>query len=270
LLLSGKKALITGAAGSLGEAMSVRFAEEGCDVIVVDMNQHHVDALADRLKQQGYAARSFALDVTDEQAVSALFDEVDRLDVLVNNVGVTRYGFVQDMTLQEWNFTLNANLTSVFLCSKYAFPLLQQSASPAIINMSSINAFSMNPGLPVYAATKNAIIALTKQLAIEGAAHRIRANCISPGKTVSEAEQKEQEGNPDHDIDRDCYPFGRFGYPVEVANAAVFLASDLASFVNGNNLVVDGGMSLQAVSGVVRPDLRERWKPGVYRLLYEE
>lgn len=270
MLLAGRKALITGAAGRLGGAIAERFAEEGCIVKMADVHTQNVEDAADRLKQKGYQAEGINLNVTDEEAVKQVFAEIDGLDILVNNAGVTRSGSIQALTVQEWNEMMNVNLTSVFLCSKYALPLLKQSKAPAIVNMSSINAFRTTMGFPAYSAAKSGMIALTEQLALEGAADRIRANCISPGRTMSESEQRKRADSPDFDIERDCYPLGRLGYPVDVANAALFLASDLSAFVNGINLVVDGGMSLQAVSGLVRPDLRRRWKKGVYKLEMEE
>jgi NAD(P)-dependent dehydrogenase (short-subunit alcohol dehydrogenase family) len=270
LLLAGRKALITGAAGSLGGAIAERFAEEGCIVMLADVLVQKAEAAADRLKDKGYQAEAVHLNVTDEEAVKRVFAEIAELDVLVNNAGITRSGFIQELTVRDWNEMLNINLTSVFLCSKYALPLLKQSKSPAIVNMSSINAFYMSPGLPAYSAAKSGMIALTEQLALEGAADRIRANCISPGRTMSEENQNKRADSPGFDIELDSYPLGRLGYPVDVANAALFLASDLSAFVNGVNLVVDGGMSLQSVSGLIRPDLRRRWKQGVYRLEMEE
>ncbi len=266
MLLSGRKALITGAGGKLGGAIAERFAAEGCEVLLADVNVGNAEAAAERLRAQGAPAHAVPLDVTDEEAVRRTFAAIDRLDVLVNNAGVTRGGSVQDSTLQEWNGTIQVNLTSMFLCSKYALPLLKRSPAPAIVNMSSVNAIRTNPGLAAYSAAKSGILAFTEQLAIEGAAHRIRANCISPGRTMTEEEQAKRSGDPAFEIDRDCYPLGRLGVPADVANAALFLASDLSSFVNGVNLVVDGGMTLLATSGLVRPDLRQRWKTGVYKL----
>lgn len=270
MLLAGKKALITGAAGNLGRAISERFASEGCTVLLADRNGPAAEAAADHLVQQGYCAEAVVIDVTDEGAVKQAFAGIDALDILINNAGMTRGGFVENLSLQEWNDMLNVNLTSVFLCSKYAMPLLSQAETPAIVNMSSINAFRVNPGFPVYAAAKSGILALTEQLAIEGAKYRIRANCVSPGGIWSEEKQRSRENDAEFDIYRDCHPPGRLGFPADVANAVLFLASDLSAFVNGVNLTVDGGMTLLAVTGLVRPDLRKRWKKGVYKLELEE
>lgn len=270
MLLTGRKALITGAAGKLGGAIAERFAAEGCSVRLADVHAANAEAAAERLRKNGADAEAYPMDVTDEAAVRRVFGGMDGLDILVNNAGMTRGRSIEASTLEQWNEIVNVNLTSVFLCTKYAWPLLRQSKTPAIVNMSSINAHRMNPGLPAYSAAKSGIIAFTQQTALEGAAHRIRANCISPGLTVSEGRQKELATHPRYAIDLDCYPLGRLGCPEDVANAALFLASDLSSFINGIDLIVDGGMSLQAVSGLVRPDLRRRWKTGVYKLELEE
>ncbi len=270
LLLSGRKALVTGAGGRLGGAIAERFASEGCAVLLADVNVRNAEAAAERLRAQGRRAEAVPLDVTDEDAVRRTFAAIPELDILVNNAGVTRGRPVRESTLQEWNDTIQVNLTSMFLCTKYALPLLERSPAPAIVNMSSINAIRTNPGLAAYSAAKSGVVAFTEQLAIEGAAYRIRANCISPGRTMPEEEQAKRSGDPAFEIDRDCYPLGRLGVPSDVANAALFLASDLSAFVNGVNLVVDGGMSLLATSGLVRPDLRQRWKTGRYTLETEE
>ncbi|QNK59578.1 SDR family NAD(P)-dependent oxidoreductase [Paenibacillus sp. PAMC21692] len=270
MLLAGKKALITGAAGNLGGEISERLASEGCTVLLADRNGPAVEAEAERLVQRGYRAEAAVMDVTDETAVKQAFAGIEALDILINSAGMTRGGFVENLSLQQWNDMLNVNLTSVFLCSKYAMPLLSKSEAPAIVNMSSINAFRMNPGFPAYAAAKNGIIALTEQLAIEGAKYRIRANCVSPGGVLNEAKQRNRENDAEFDIHRDCYPPGRLAFPADIANAVLFLASDLSAFVNGINLVVDGGMTLLAATALVRPDLRKRWRKGVYKLESEE
>lgn len=270
LLLNGRKALITGAAGKLGGAIAERFAAEGCGVLLADVRADAAEEAAEKLRQSGADAAACPADVTDESSVRRLFGEIGALDILVNNAGMTRGSSIEACTLEQWNEIVQANLTSVFLCTKYAWPLLRRSAAPAIVNMASINAHRMNPGLPAYAAAKSGIVAFTQQTALEGAADRIRANCISPGLTVAAERQRQLAASPRYSVDVDCYPLGRLGYPEDVANAALFLASGLSSFVNGIDLIVDGGMSLQAVSGLVRTDLRRRWKTGSYKLELEE
>lgn len=270
MLLAGRTAMVTGAAGSIGEAVAGRLAAEGCSIVIADKDESGLAAVAKRLRDRFGHVESVVVDVADEAAVRRMFAATDRLDILANIAGVTRDGSVAATRLEEWNELMAINLTSVFLCCKYALPLLQCSKTPAIVNMASSNALLMNPGLPAYTASKSAVIALTRQLALEGAGAGIRANCISPGLTLDRAEQAQRQGEAAASIALDCYPLGRFGYPEDVANAVLFLTSDLSAFVNGINLVVDGGMSIQAASGLVRPDLRSRWKNGKYTLHFDE
>ncbi len=266
MLLAGKTALVTGSARGIGEAIAERFAEEGCSVIIADVNTDEGAAATKRIQEKGGNAVFAALDVTDEQSVKGVFEGIPQLDILVNNAGVTRSGSVDGLTLEEWSYTMGVNLTSVFLCSKYALPLLFQSDAPSIVNMSSVNSFCMNPGLPAYAASKGGIVSLTMQMAMEYAAKRVRVNCISPGLTQKQSAKQ----GPRNEIMLDCYPLGRVGQLKDVANAALFLSSGMGAFVNGIDLVVDGGMSLQAVSALVRPELRKKWKTGTYQLVREE
>jgi len=270
LLLAGRSALVTGAAGSIGEAVATRLAEEGCAIVMADKDGDRLDVAARRLRERFGKVESLELDVADESAVQRMFAATDRLDILANIAGVTRSGSVEDLSLAEWNELLAVNLTSVFLCCKYALPLLKRSKTPSIVNMASTNALLMNPGLPAYTAAKSSIIAFTRQLVLEGAAARIRANCISPGLTAPPSHTPDGQDGDALAIALDCYPLGRFGLPEDVANATLFLASDLSAFVNGINLVVDGGLSVQSASGLVRPDLRSRWKNGKYTLHFDE
>lgn len=260
MLLAGKDALITGAGGNLGSAIAEKFAAQGCRLWLADIHLEKVENLAASLRNRGTEATALALDVTDEQQVSDVFSDLKRLDILVNNAGRTMSASMVQGSLAHWEDTLRLNLSSAFLCSKYAFALLGQSEAPAIINMSSINAFRMNPWLSAYSVAKSGIIALTKQTVLEGARYRIRANSISPGLTMSKSKQEARCDTPDGRADLDSYPLGRLAYPEDVANAALFLASSLSSFVNGTNLVVDGGMSVLATSSLLRPSMRSRWK----------
>ncbi|MBD2845113.1 SDR family oxidoreductase [Paenibacillus sp. IB182496] len=261
MLLAQRTALITGAGGSLGAAIAERFAAEGCRLIVADIREEAAQETVRRLRDSGAPAAAVRMDATNEDEVREVFGDLDSLDILVNNAGRTKGGMMEQIALEEWNELLTLNLTTVFLCTKHALPLLRRSATPAIVNIASINALRMNPGLPAYAAAKSGVIALTEQTVLEGAKDCIRANCISPGLTISRERQAARVGGEDTEADLDCYPLGRLGVPEDVANAALFLASDMSAFVNGTNLIVDGGMSVQAVSSLLRPSMRRRWKP---------
>lgn len=272
MLLSGRTALVTGAAGKIGAAIARRLAEEGCRVVMTDIKEPELEEAASQLRQreQGASVITRRLDVASEDEVAQVFASLEHLDILVNNAGVTRAGSIAGLTLEEWRETLDLNLTSVFLCAKHALPLLRRSPRPAVVNISSINALRANPGFPAYSAAKSGIMALTRQLVLEGAAWGLRANCISPASIVTREVQGQQWPNPDFQANVDCYPAGRLGYPEDVANAVLFLASDLASFVNGADLPLDGGMSALAPGALVRDRLRARWKPGRYAFVSRE
>lgn len=266
MLLSERTALVTGAAGKIGAAIATRLAEEGCRVVMTDIKEPELEEAASQLRQRelGASVITRRLDVTSEDEVAQVFSSLEQLDILVNNAGVTRAGSIAGLTLEEWREILDLNLTSVFLCAKHALPLLRQSSCPAVVNISSINALRANPGFPAYSAAKSGIMALTRQLVLEGAAWGLRANCISPASIVTREAQERQWPNQDFQANVDCYPAGRLGYPEDVANAVLFLASDLASFVNGADLPLDGGMSALAPGALLRDRLRARWKPGRY------
>ncbi|MDF2926782.1 MAG: hypothetical protein K0R57_5696 [Paenibacillaceae bacterium] len=294
MLLKGRTALVTGAAGKIGAAIARRLAEEGCRVIMTDIKSPEVEAVARDLERElklqpvlgagpadaleeglapPYGERRLLpsrLDVTSEEEVAQVFAGLDRLDILVNNAGVTRASTIAELTLAGWREVIDLNLTSVFLCTKHALPLLRQSSCPAIVNIGSINALRANPGFPAYSAAKSGIMALTRQLVMEGAAWGLRANCISPASIVPRELQSERQQDPDHQRNVDCYPLGRLGYPEDVANAVLFLASELSAFINGVDIPLDGGLSAMAPGALIRDKLRARWKQGRYAFVPQD
>jgi meso-butanediol dehydrogenase/(S,S)-butanediol dehydrogenase/diacetyl reductase len=233
--LKGKVALISGTARGQGLAAAQRFAKEGATVVGGDV-----------LTNSGIPY----LDVTQEQSVAAWIqaavDAHGRIDVLYNNAGAVRFGPIDSQPFEDWRFTLAAELDSVFLASKYAWPHLKAS-SGVIVNIASTAGMvaSMTNQRAAHSASKGGVIAVTRQLAAEGAPHGIRANSISPGMIETPGAQ-ENVLAPDHamrGIAR-AIPLGRLGTGEDVVNAAVFLASDEAAYITGANLVVDGGWSI--------------------------
>ncbi|NOU96391.1 glucose 1-dehydrogenase [Paenibacillus sp. LMG 31456] len=262
--LEGKTALITGGAKGIGKGIVARFAEEGAQVIFADMDQTEGMETARRLRQQGGSVEFKQADVCSEEQVKALVSTLPKLDILVNNVGWTGgKAAIDQMDFDHWRRVLDINLSSVFLMCKYAVPLLKQSRTASIVNIASVNAYTMVPALSAYSASKGGVLAMTKQLAVECAPIGIRVNSVSPSLTF-----RENTSSPAaSDISLDCYPLGRFGTAKDIANAVLFMASDEAGFITGQDLLVDGGMTAQSVSAVIRDDLRAGWKPGTYRLL---
>lgn len=228
--LAGKIALISGTARGQGEAAARRFAAEGATVVGGDI-----------LDGDGVPR----LDVTDERSVAGWVDgavaEHGRIDVLYNNAGAVRFGAVDEQSFADWRFTLAAELDSVFLACKHAWPHLCASRG-VIVNIASTAATtgSMTNQRVAHSASKGGVISATRQLAAEGAPHGIRANAISPG--IISTPDLLAPDHPMRTIAR-AVPLGRLGTEADVVNAAVFLASDEAAYITGTNLIVDGGWS---------------------------
>jgi NAD(P)-dependent dehydrogenase (short-subunit alcohol dehydrogenase family) len=248
--LSGKIALITGAASGIGQATARRCAEEGAVVVACDRDEVRLRASLDELPRGG-AHLAIPFDVTDEAGWARATEEVaarfGRLDVLVNNAGFGRFRSIADTTLEEWRATLAVNLDSVFLGTRYALPLLASSGRGAIVNMSSIRGLVAGPNAGAYCAAKAGVKLFTKVTALECAAagNGVRANSVHPGHVETPLTALAY-ANPV--LAREFLaetPLGRFAQPEEIANAIVFLASDEASYLTGTEIVIDGGLTAQ-------------------------
>lgn len=226
--LAGKVALISGTGRGMGAVAAERFASEGAVVVGGDLPE---------------------LDVTDEASVhrwvAQAVDTHGRIDVLYNNAGAVRFGALEDQSFADWRFTLAAELDSIFLTCKYAWPHLKQ-ARGCVINIGSTAGLtgSMTNARVAHTASKGGVIAATRQLAAEGAPHGVRVNCISPGM-IDTAGSRENLLASDHPMREiaDAIPLGRLGTAEDVVASAVFLASDEAAYITAANLVVDGGWS---------------------------
>ena len=244
-VLDGKVVLLSGTGRGIGRVAAHRFAEAGATVVGGDIDA--AAALATmRSVRSGWARE---LDVTSEDSVAAwvagCLERYGRVDVLYNNAGAVRFGSLASQSFDDWRFTLAAELDSVFVVTRAAWPHLASSRG-AIINVGSVAgiAGSMAVGRVAHSASKGGVVAVTRQLAAEGGPLGIRANSISPGlvATPGTAESLLAPGNPMTAIGAHI-PLGRVGDAGEVVNVAIFLASDAASYVTGANIVVDGGWS---------------------------
>ncbi|MBB6628241.1 SDR family oxidoreductase [Nocardioides sp. KIGAM211] len=233
--LAGRVALITGTAGGQGLAAAALFEEAGATVVGCDV------APTDG---------SEPVDLTDEDAVRRWVDaaaaEHGRVDILYANAGATRFGPLESITAEDWDFNLRHELDVVFFPVKHAWPHLRASGHGAVVLVGSTAGLtgSTTNARVAHTVTKGGVVALTKQLAAEGAAHGIRVNCVSPGMIETPATRGDllADDHPMRSIARSI-PLGRVGQPDEVARCARFLASDEASYVTGANLVIDGGWS---------------------------
>jgi NAD(P)-dependent dehydrogenase (short-subunit alcohol dehydrogenase family) len=247
-MMSDKVAIVTGGGGGIGRACSIAFAEAGARVVVADINGPGGMQTVSTIHEAGGEAAAVEVDVADPAAVERLVArtaaEYGRIDALVNNAAVQVNKLIEDTTPEEWNRQMAVNVGGIFLCSKYALPHLRASRG-AIVNMSSVNGFFVEPMCPGYCATKGAIIALTKAMAIDYGRAGIRVNCICPGYIDAGLAAGYFEVQPDPAAARaaagNLHALGRIGRPEEVARVAVFLASEGASFMTGSAVAVDGG-----------------------------
>ena len=240
--LKEKIALITGGANGIGLATAERFAREGAKIILWDVSDHGNDVVA-RLKKGGHEAIFKKISVTNmdevKKAVAEAREHFGRIDILINNAGITRDRTLLKMSKQEWDDVIAVNLTGVFNCTQAVAPIMKTQNYGRIVSASSNVAIRGNYGQTNYVATKSAIIGMTKVWAMELGRYGITANCIAPGfiQTAMTAAMPEEVRN--QSIPQ--IPLGKWGVPDDIANGYLYLASDEASFVSGICLTIDGG-----------------------------
>ncbi|OAI94787.1 glucose 1-dehydrogenase [Pseudomonas putida] len=245
--LQGKVALVTGASRGLGRAMAMGLAAAGALVVLAARDRERLLEVAEAIRQQGGQADIQAFDLADEAAVVAAVPAIvqrhGRLDVLLNNAGICLWQPLLDSSLDDWRRTLDINLTAHYLLAREAArPMLDQ-GSGAIINVASYVARVGREKLQAYVASKHGVIGLTKSLAGELGPHGIRCNAICPGYFHTDMAEPVSANPALWETVRSHISVGRWGNPEELQGAAVFLASDASSYVNGHSLMVDGGVS---------------------------
>ena len=240
--LKNKVAIITGAAKGIGLSTAQRFAQEGAIVIMADMNLESVKEAAAQISN----AEAYAMNVTDRASIQAVVDQVmqkhGRIDILINNAGITQDARLVKMTEAQFDAVIDVNLKVVFNCTQLIVPHMLEAKSGAIVNASSVVGIYGNFGQTNYSATKFGVIGFTKTWARELGSKGIRVNAICPGFIATEMVKAMPE-NILQDIERRSW-LGRLGTPEEIANVYLFLASNEASFINGVALEVSGGISL--------------------------
>jgi NAD(P)-dependent dehydrogenase (short-subunit alcohol dehydrogenase family) len=241
--LEGRRALVTGAGSGIGRAIAERFAAEGASVLLVGRTQATLDETAEAIRAAGGAATTAALDVADADAVAALFSELDALDVLVNGAGIVSTDTVEHTPDARWDEVFDTNVRGVFLMSKHALPLLREREGN-IVNVASVAGLVGVPNRAAYCASKGAVIALTRAMAVDHVREGVRVNALCPGTVQTPWIDRLVADHGERLEDLAArQPLGRLGTAEEIADAALYLASAESSFVTGTELVVDGGMT---------------------------
>ena len=243
-MLKGKVAFITGVARGIGKAIALKFAEEGADIAICDMNAEALKLAQDEVAAKGRAVLTGVVDVANfsdvESFVQKALDKFKKIDILINNAGITRDALLVRMSESDWDTVLDVNLKGAFNCTKAISKIMMKQREGRIVNIASIIGIMGNAGQANYAASKGGLIAFTKSIAKELASRNVRVNAIAPGFIQTDMTAKlsdEVKSEMQKHI-----PLGGLGTAQDVANLALFLASDGAAYITGQVVQVDGGM----------------------------
>lgn len=247
MLLENKVAIITGAGSGFGRATAELYAKEGAKVVAVDYNEETAQQTAATIQENGGEAVAVKADVSNEADVQnfiqTAIDTFGQIDILFNNAGIYTPGKVEETALEDWNRALNVNVTALFLASKYAIPHLKETKGN-IINTASAGGIIGFPDAISYATTKGAVISFTRAMAVDYAEAGVRVNAIAPGTGETGMTEDLLEIDEIYEGFVSPIPMNRLGKPMDIANAALFLGSDLASYITGHALPVDGGWTM--------------------------
>lgn len=244
--LKNHVAIITGGARGIGREIALTLAKAGADIALFDVNPQQLEPTVAELRALGRRAEGFTVDVTDgkqvDDGVGKVLDKLGRLDILINNAGITKDGLLVRMDEAQWDRVLTINLKGTFLCTRAVAKPMMKQRSGRIVSIASVVGIFGNPGQANYAASKAGIIGFTKAVAKELASRGITCNAIAPGFIKTEM----TEALPEQAKQRlqEAIPLGTLGEPKDVAEAALFLVSDAARYVTGHVLVVDGGLAM--------------------------
>lgn len=244
--MQGKVALVTGAGRGIGRAIAHALAESGAKVALCSRTEANVRQVAEEIQLRGGEALPFALDISEaepvEQMVQVVLERWGRLDILVNNAGITRDNLLLRMKEEEWDEVVRVNLKGAFLCTRSALKPMLRERWGRILNISSVVGWTGNAGQANYAASKAALIALTRSVALEVGSRGITCNTILPGFIETEMTARLTEPIRQKALER--IPLGRFGVPEDVASVVLFLCSEAAAYITGQTIVVDGGLTI--------------------------
>ena len=249
-LLENKVAIITGAARGIGEGIALKFAEHGAHIAftyISDSSAEKASVLEEKLKAMGIKAKGYKSNASDvaqcELFVNDVLKEFGTVDICINNVGISKDNLLLRMTPDQWNDVINTNLNSVFYMTKQVIKPMMKSRNGVIINMSSIIGETGNAGQSSYAASKAGIIGFTKSVAKELGSRNVRCNAIAPGFVETDMTSYLKEGES-ADKYKAAIPLGKFATTADIANVALFLASDMGSYITGQTISVCGGLNI--------------------------
>jgi 3-oxoacyl-[acyl-carrier protein] reductase len=249
-LLENKTAIVTGAARGIGEAIALKFAEHGCNVAITyvsDGSTEKANALVAKLEGLGVKAKAYKTNAADYAASESFVNEVmadfGQIDICVNNAGISKDNLLLRMTPEQWDEVMQTNLKSVFNLTKQVIKPMMKARTGSIINMSSIIGITGNAGQSSYAASKAGIIGFTKSIAKEVGSRNIRCNAIAPGFVETDMTSYLQQGDA-ADKYKASIPLGKFASGEDIANATLFLACDMGSYVTGQTISVCGGLNI--------------------------
>lgn len=242
--LDGKCAVVTGAARGLGQAIAVKLAEAGADVALCDLQAEWLEDSAAQVRALGRRAEAYGVNVADGESVAAGVKAIEadfgKIDVLVNNAGITKDGLLMRMSEADWDAVLDVNLKGTFLCTKAVMRGMMKQRSGSIVNIASVIGLMGNAGQANYAASKGGVISFSKSVAKELASRNVRCNAVAPGfirTAMTDALEEDVQAKM-----KELIPLARFGEPADVANVVLFLASDASAYVTGQALSTCGGM----------------------------
>jgi len=250
--LDGEVAIVTGAGSGIGRAIATLLAEEGARVAVVDVSESDGKETVELLRKRGGDAVFIQGDISNSATVKRIVEttvkKYERVDILCNNAGVESMGSILEITEENWDKVMSINLKGVFLCSKHSVPKMVENGGGVIINIASVLGLIGSKGEAAYCASKGGIISLTRAMALDFAPHNIRVNCICPGSVLTPTFKRVMTSLGDYEAafqrNLDKIPLKRIAEPAEIAYAALYLASEKASYITGSVLVIDGGWSI--------------------------
>ncbi|MCB0110229.1 MAG: SDR family oxidoreductase [Caldilineaceae bacterium] len=265
--LREKVAIVAGAGwGGIGAASAYRFAQEGAKVVINALpGEDRLFETEREIRALGGEVVAIPGDISQsttwEALVQAALQSFGKLDILMNNAAQAYIRPVIEISEEEWNRALAVSLTGPWLGAKHCIPAMIETGGGSIVFTSTVNSLITNPGFGVYSSSKAGLNGLTRSLAMEYGRQGIRCNAIAPGLIVGARQAATMQADALEDtINRDLYPVGRYGKPEDIAQVALFLASDEAAFVTGIVLVADGGLTLQSPEAIARPSFRKRWR----------